>query len=850
MPERPIILFPEPEKADREAKNLFHPKQNKPSFSRQYDRLQPTFSVLKAAYDQKNMKLQQSPIGINPDFALVFEVVGSVKSFYTAVKNCDGLEWMFDCDFSDILPDDDFYAFDDDGQKSEKSLNGKLYCIMSNQQAISQLLSLWERYNNGETEVFQRGFAGLRDIFINIKNIRRWNAQDRISETHAIEYWNEQLELDGDNPVAFEIELFYRKEQAKRTLSTQAISYEVRQLNGKILQECVIDSIAYHALLVQLPRSSIETLVDNYESVSLAQVDDIMFFRPTCQSAFLSNYDTEKYAGSIDRSVVTTGDPVVAVIDGMPVQNHPLLQGRIIIDDPDEYANGYESKYRIHGTAMTSLVVYGDLNRSDAPITHPVYVRPVLKPVEVGIDQYEERVPNDKLFVDVIHRTIKRIMEGEAGNPPVAPSVRVINLSIGDPVRQLAVTMSPLARLLDYLSFRYKVLFIISAGNHGEIISKVSTDFDSLKKASIEQRNKIFFDAIKANQRNMKVLSPAESINSLTVGAIYDDFCQTDENDRFLYAVKQGMPSPTSAFGKGYRSMITPDLFYYGGRKFVKGDIIRHTLSWVLSNRAPGSKVAAPFSDGSAAGQAYSFGTSDAAAQLTHEAAKCHDVLQQIFLSETGNDIPVKYDSILLKAMLTHGASWESICSALSKAVSDSPKQLAQWIGNGVPNINRVENCTKNRVTLIGMGSLKRDEGHVFRLPLPIDFSSKLIKRKLTVTLAYFSPVEPTRQLYRTMQLWFNVEDKKKLVPERQNTEWQAVRKGTLQHEIFTGETPVVWNDDDLVIKVNCTEEAGKFKESIPYCIFVSFEIAEGFDIDLYSKVSTKIKQRVRITNT
>lgn len=145
------------------------------------------------------------------------------------------------------------------------------------------------------------------------------------------------------------------------------------------------------------------------------------------------------------------------------------------------------------------------------------------------------------------------------------------------------------------------------------------------------------------------------------------------------------------------------------------------------------------------------------------------------------------------------------------------------------------------------MGSLKRDEGHVFRLPLPIDFSSKLIKRKLTVTLAYFSPVEPTRQLYRTMQLWFNVEDKKKLVPERQNTEWQAVRKGTLQHEIFVGETPVVWNDNDIVIKVNCKEEAGKFKEAIPYCIFVSFEIAEGFDIDLYSKVSTKIKQRVRI---
>ena len=31
--------------------------------------------------------------------------------------------------------------------------------------------------------------------------------------------------------------------------------------------------------------------------------------------------------------------------------------------------------------------------------------------------------------------------------------------------------------------------------------------------------------------------------------------------------------------------------------------------------------------------------------------------------------------------------------------------------------------------------------------------------------------------------------------------------------------------------------------------LFVSFEIAEGFDVDLYTDVSTKIHQRVQITN-
>ena len=41
--------------------------------------------------------------------------------------------------------------------------------------------------------------------------------------------------------------------------------------------------------------------------------------------------------------------------------------------------------------------------------------------------------------------------------------------------------------------------------------------------------------------------------------------------------------------------------------------------------------------------QAYSFGTSDAAAQLTHEAGKCFNVLDDIFRTETGDPVPANY---------------------------------------------------------------------------------------------------------------------------------------------------------------------------------------------------------------
>lgn len=849
MPDRPLILFPSPERADREHKSPVFTRTVKPSFGRQFTRLQPSFNVLRTAFEQKALKLQQSPTGINPEFALVFEIIGSVDNFYTAVKHTDGLEWIFDSESDPLEPDDDFYQIDQKtGERIDNSLNGKLYCVMSNQQAMSQLLSLWQRHQNGETDVFQRGLAGLRDVFTHIKDIRKWDARDRIAETHAVEYWRESLEFDGDSPVPFEIELFFRSDATKRNIATETIRREIQSLDGRVVQECVISEIFYHGLLVELPRTSIEGLINRYEEIELSQVDDIMFFRPTCQSMFVSATDSEIYT-TTEEAALPTGDAVVAVFDGMPMQNHRLLRGRIILDDPDDYATGYEAKYRVHGTSMVSLVIYGDINRNDTPISCPVYVRPILRPKQTSFDKVTEVVPDDCLFVDVLHRAVKRMMDGDGEESATAPNTRVINLSIGDPVRQLCSTMSPTARLLDFLAYRYNILFIISAGNHPEIVSFVDKSFTELKSLEISQRSKVFGKAIKNNQRNLKVLAPAECLNGLTIGALYDDFTNQNETDRFIWAVDKGLPAPISSIGKGYRSIITPDLFYYGGRKFIRGSF-DGKVDWVESLREPGCLSAAPYGTGDIDGCAYSFGTSDATAQITHEAVKCHDVLNQVFLDETGANMPVDATAILLKAMLTHGASWESVADKLAYMMESSPKQLSKWLGNGVPDISHVIECTKERITLIGLGALKKDQGDIFRLPLPEDFSSRLMKRKLTVTLSYLSPVVANKQAYRGAQLWFNIDDGEKgLVPDRQNTEWQAVRKGSLQHEVFVGENPIVWNDDDLIIKVNCKEDAGKIKTAIPYCLFVSFEVAEGFNVDLYADVSAKIRQRVQISN-
>lgn len=115
-------------------------------------------------------------------------------------------------------------------------------------------------------------------------------------------------------------------------------------------------------------------------------------------------------------------------------------------------------------------------------------------------------------------------MEGDDTQGAAAPNTRVVNLSIGDPARQLGAVMSPTARLLDYLAYKYNILFIISAGNHAEITGLVKETFHDLKSLDIAQRSKVFGTMIKDNQRNLRVLAPADSLNGLTIGALYDDF--------------------------------------------------------------------------------------------------------------------------------------------------------------------------------------------------------------------------------------------------------------------------------------------------------------------------------------
>ena len=482
-----------------------------------------------------------------------------------------------------------------------------------------------------------------------------------------------------------------------------------------------------------------------------------------------------------------------------------------------------------------------------------------------------EHIPDNVLLVDLIHRAVKRLFEGDGTNGPIAPSVRVINLSIGDPNRPFLQSISPLARLLDWLSQTYNVLFIISAGNHSNAI-QLDISQNVFESYNQEKKEATVVKALFADCVNRRILSPAESINGLTVGSVQYDSSQFNPINKhsgfnpFLHS----LPSPISAFGSGYRRSIKPDIVFPGGMVLYK-EVLKslssdnyaiEPLGIPIRRQPPGNKTAIPPQQAiSTKAVGYSCGTSNATALISHAAGICYEYLQQIFAEQTV-DVSLRACEVpLLKAMLVHSCSWGDMGSRISEILYTSKNKrklsglISRWIGYGTPELGRVLNCTEQRATVLGFGQLSDGEANVFNLPLPPSLGSRREWRRLTATMAWLSPISAGTQRYRTANLWFEILGVP-VVPNRKescsgNDGWHTVRRGTVQHEVFEGKRAEPLIDGEVLrIKVNCSKDAGRIQNPVTYGLVVSLEVAEGVNIPVYNEIKTRITTTIQIQPT
>jgi hypothetical protein len=626
--------------------------------------------------------------------------------------------------------------------------------------ALGEVVRLWEQWKN--TGHLDDGFAPFGNVFKTLHDLRPWGPIDRISD-ETIGFWQEERRRHPGRPVRTEVELWYYPSAAERKRAGDNLKALLEDVGGSVVHEATIGEIAYHGLLIDVPASEIEKLAAR-QHVKLAIADDVMFLRP--QSLLTSPAEIEPFDNPSQHVPVldrTGNDPIAALFDGVPIELHTLLQNRLAIDDPDDIRGTAIVARRVHGTAMASLIIHGDLNANGAPISRPLYVRPLLLTPTTGDEHSDENL----LLVDTVHRAVLR-MRGSAGEEAAAPSVFLVNFSIGEPKRPFTQAVSPLARLLDYLADKYSILFLVSAGNAKDPFTIPGyKEWGKFISATPADREKAVLMGLNATKHQRSILSPAESINALTIGAQHHDnlsirpatYSAVDPFDDIL------LPNPSSALGLGYRRAVKPEIYLPGGREHLrmKGTGSSVDVRFGSPQRLFGLSAAAPDTSGQGRSDqvALSDGTSSAAALATRAAHRIFEGLMDPDVPSSLRDMDSVFYAVVVKALLVHRARWNSkadllkeICGPTGQYRShERAENVSRFFGFGVPNIDEAIGCAANRATLVGFGTLNPEQALNYRIPLPPSLERVTDPRGLTITLAWFSPVRPGHQSYRCVRV-------------------------------------------------------------------------------------------------
>ncbi|MHB8464244.1 MAG: S8 family peptidase [Acidimicrobiales bacterium] len=582
--------------------------------------------------------------------------------------------------------------------------------------------------------------------------------------------------------------------------------------------------------------------------------DSVMFVSPSRPMTFeISDADAGSAAPD---AAIPSGPPRVALLDGLPMANHTCLDGRLVVDDPDDFASLYAAAGQLHGTVMASLLAHGDLSSPGPPMSSPIYVRPILQPH--AFFPRQETTPPDQLLVDLIDRCFHRMFEGDGGHSAVAPSIRIVNLSIGDPARMFVRHLSPLAKLLDWLAHRYNLVVVVSAGNFS---MPPTVDADRLTGDPGPLREDVARRA-HDNAQNRRLLSPAEAVNVVTIGATHEDGAEIELPDTIVDVVGAGLPAIYSPLGFGFRRSVKPEVMFPGGRRVhlrpppdVRGLVILDSAPSLALG--PGLRAAAPATGGDRTATSYTSGTSNAAALASRTADQIMELLARLHPEDGEFQFPdAQFHPVLAKALLVHAAGWgdrgRRLEALLGLTGRNIRRQLTQLLGYGPVDVERVAIADRVRATLVGASSITADARHTYTYPLPISLSATTMWRRLTITLAWLSPINTRSQKHRMARLSFSPPGET-LGVNRTEADHNAVVRGTVQHEVLEGQSAVAFMQGDaMTINVDCRVDAGKLEVPVRYGIVVSLEVAEDVLVDIQSEVRTalrvEVQQRIRQT--
>lgn len=797
---------------------------------RQFGAFAPKFDRLAEVLrrDEAGLELRADPTALAPERLLVFEVRGSISAFAAAIQRVPGLD----------LVDEEELAGDDDSAPVA-------YLLMPDAAALTQLVSLWRRWSDDQ---LRWGEGPWKDVFSLLRDIRPWGPQDRVQATDYAIIEDEIFGRRDDDLVTLEIELIFRTAARLAADGEDEVRAAVAARGGRVISTARLPDIAYHALLIDLPVYAVREILAR-ELGGLSGLDPVMHIRP---QSIASSIEVEDADAAGDAGIPgDLGDPIAALIDGVPLAAHPFLGRHIVLDDPFDLVPGTPVHGRVHGTAMASLIIHGDRNQAGAPLPRRLHVVPVLGEADA--------FPPRRLIIDLIYQAVLRMRDGTEAT---APGVLVVNLSLGNPRRPFQGKLSPWARLLDRLAYRFGILFVVSAGNVLDVFGiPAFPDQVAFEDAAPVDRSAGALQALGDVVADRRLFSPSETVNGITVGACNDDAVSVQDR-QLARANVDPFPglraaNPSSALGPGFAKSVKPDILMPGGREHLRlaktdGHLFVRPAA---SGRAAGLKVAAPPVGGIDNAEAYTGGSSAAAALATRTCHRIHDALEAAYPDFAA--LNSRHRAVLLKALLVHPARWPNEKAELIRSVigpvgghhSHIKDNIRRFLGFGFVDADDAVACAEDRATFWATGELHRDRVMAVSVPVPAVMNGQARPHSLSATLAWFTPVVPGRKTYRSVRLQIPKPeglDRLTVTPLSGQPDANQTNRGTVYKRCWEGErAPAVGENGAIQLVVQRDPDAGpQIDEPVPFGLAVTISMP-GM-VGLYEEVRQRLGLAVR----
>lgn len=153
-------------------------------------------------------------------------------------------------------------------------------------------------------------------------------------------------------------------------------------------------------------------------------------------------------------------------------------------------------------------------------------------------------------------------------------------------------------------------------------------------------------------------------------------------------------------------------------------------------------------------------------------------------------------------------------------------------------------------MTLVGFGKLKKEQVFLYRFPLPDALRGKKIDKRITITLAWLSPLNFSSGKYKIAHLYFDniASSQDDIDLYRTGNDVYSTLKGTLQHDVLEGDSADAYvQGTDLIIKVNCRHNANGMsaKDEIRFGLAVTLELT-GKKLPIYQEIKDRLRLRIR----